>query len=731
LALVAKVHQDQLDRLKKNVEGWFRYFRSNNQRYTESRSFLFKTGLDMNDRGIADELQRPQLEVNVLETYVSHMVGEMAKQTPSPSIQPIRQDPQLADQAMVIEDHIRYIFTDARPVQINAFRNTLSGGFSAVEVGTEYLHPESSQQKICIKSILEDTQVGFDPTAKKSHKGDGRFCFKNVPKTKEDLAAEIPGIDLDEIEFDSALTDRFPWYYLQPNGNANDKIVVICDYFEKKAAYKWLYQCSDPMNPDNTIDMTKDKYDKLLELYAAHGILTAPPVILNKMRRPFVTIVHYQFTGDQVILYEETDYDDLPIVYIDGNSILLTEGQFTRPYTFHAMDPQRMKNVCAQSIMNDIENMRQTDIFIAKEAIPQESELRLAWLNPQKASAALAYNYFSETNDGATLPMPQVFQRQQVAPTTLQIYQMMDQSIQATLGSYDAQQGLQNDMSGIAIENGAMQSNNSAMPYIINYVEAMQRVCEIIVGLIPKYYKTLRTIPTINSEGIKGYKVINNTQTNPIFKLEYDRNDLQVDVKMDQNFEVQKARFVQTVGQLMKISPLLNEFFSTDGVPMILDNIQMKDIAKVKQSYSQFAQRKQMQMQQQQKMQMQMNPSVVQRDIAQMKTQTDEKKLNVDLIKTLLEKRIEDRKAESSEAATQAQVLESQGKLAIAAFNANAENKRSDVEAAIAMDRHFNDKLQQQRDHELKMQEMETKIAESKISKEAKTNDKAKSKSKK
>ena len=713
MALVAQKYQDQLDRLKKNVTDWHKYWRSNISRYTECREFLFKTAIGQNERGIADELQRPQLEVNVLETYVSHLVGEFSKQTPSPSVNPIGNDPQLADQAMVVEEHLRFIFSDSRPDQICAFRNILSGGFSALEVTTEYISNtgnDAFKQKLLIKKVLDDTQVGFDPRAKLSHKGDGQYCYKNIPKTKEELEDEIPGIDLSQVKFESSLMDGFPWYFTQPNGNQTQKIVIVCDYFEKKRSYQWLYKCSDPTHPDNNLVMTKDEYDEMMQKYIEIGPMIAPPVILEKSRRAKDAIVHWQFTGDQVLLYEETDYDLLPIVFIDGDSALLNEGQFTKPYIFHAIDTQKMKNVCAQSIMNDIENMRQTDVFIAKEAIPQEAELRLAWLNPQKASAALAYNYFSETNDGVTLPAPIVIQRQQVSAATIQIFQLLDQQIQRVLGSYDAQQGTQSDMSGVAIENGAMQSNNAALPYIKNYIVGMNRVCEILVDLMPKYYTTLRTIPTIDQEGIKGYRIINDTQKNPVFKMEYDRNALEVEVLMDHNFEVQKSRFIQTVSQLMKISPTLNQFFSTDGVPLILDNIQMKDIAKVKQQYQVWMQKQQQQQQQQQQMQMQMNPSVVQQNIANLKAQTDEKKIQVDLIKTLLDKKTEDRKAETADAASQAQVLETQGKLAIAAMTARSEDNRSQVEAAIAMDKHYNETVQMDRDHILNTLETGAKI---------------------
>lgn len=711
--MVAQKHQDQVIRLRQNADSSKKYFRANNERYRMCRDFLFKTALDMNDKGIADELQRPQVEINVLEAYISHFLGEFSRQTPSPSVQPINQDPKLANQALIVENHIRHIFESSKSVQADIFRNVLSGGFSVLKIVTDYVNEKSFDQAIYLRKVLDDTETGFDPLAKEAHKGDGKYCFEIIPKTKEEIKEEFPDIDLSDVNFDAPISDGFPWYYVQSDGNDKKQVVLICNYFEKKIVYKTLYRLSDPTHPDNNIVMYKEEYEKLLEKYLQSGILQAPPVILEKSRRAHTTIVNYKFTGDEILSYEETDFNFLPLIFIDGNSVLLKDGQMTRPYFFHAMDAQRMKNICAQSIMNDVENMRQTDIFVAKEAIPEEPELRLAWLNPQKANAALAYNYFSESNDGATLPLPQVFQRQQISPSIIQMFQLADKNIQAVLGSYDAQQGLQSDMSGIAIENGAMQSNNAAKPYIDNYLFAMDQACKSIVDLMPKYYTTLRTIPLVNSEGKRSSKVINDSVNDPMFKIEYEANQLQVQVHMDQNFEVQQARFIDTAAKLMKISPPLNEFFSTDGVPLILDNITMKDVAKVKEQFGVFMQKKQQEQKQQQQTQMQMNPAIIQKQIAEMKNQSDEKDRQIELTKAFLEKQIEDRKAETADAVSQAKVLEGQGKLIIAAMQADAENQRSQVEAAIQMDKHFNEKIQSDRDHLLKTIETGSRIQKS------------------
>ena len=77
-----------------------------------------------------------------------------------------------------------------------------------------------------------------------------------------------------------------------------------------------------------------------------------------------------------------------------------------------------------------------------------------------------------------------------------------DSLIQNVLGSYDASLGINNNqLSGIAIVEGASQSNATAMPYIVGCLQGFQRVAQIYVDLMPKYFTTPRTIPILDEEG--------------------------------------------------------------------------------------------------------------------------------------------------------------------------------------------------------------------------------------
>ena len=67
--------------------------------------------------------------------------------------------------------------------------------------------------------------------------------------------------------------------------------------------------------------MFKDKYDKLVKEW---DDITVPPTIIGKSRKTMVDrIDRYRIIENQVIEYEQTDYEMLPLVFVDGSSVMV------------------------------------------------------------------------------------------------------------------------------------------------------------------------------------------------------------------------------------------------------------------------------------------------------------------------------------------------------------------------------------------------------------------------
>lgn len=571
---VAKRYQDNLSRIKKTVRNAHDYFKHNYDRYTEFRKFVFESSLTEDEITLLMTMGRPQLEFNVLEAYISRLLGEFSKQ--EPDIEVNAYDEEKADPIAikVVEQHLKHVFMDSdnEHLRYEVYKDLLSGGFSAVKVYTEYEHHMSMNQVIKFTKC-EPTLVGFDKLARFSHKGDGQFCFELFPQDKDEFLDNYPDIPVNTLSFRRDFAG-FNWSYQ----NDNSKIIVVCDFYEKKRKEETIVQVRDGQV------MTQKQYRKMVDEW---NDITVPPSLVGKPRKTMIDhIVRYRLIENQVIEYEETDFSFLPIVFVDGNSSIIKTPlngnihQITRPYVYHAKGAQRLKNYAGISLANEIENTVQHKFMVAKEALPKEEQFFDAYKDVQKESV-LVYNSVHESNPQLPINNPiREIQRIPAPPEIAQAFTGSDSLIQNVLGSYDASLGINNNqLSGIAIVEGASQSNATAMPYIVGCLQGFQRLAQIYVDLMPKYMVTPRSIPIIDEDGRRHYVKINQEEGVP---MEFDTNVLNVAVKAGASFQVQKSRTIMMVKEMMGMSPLFAQFMAEKGLNFILDNMDGKGIEELK-----------------------------------------------------------------------------------------------------------------------------------------------------
>lgn len=614
---VAKKQEESLERIKKNVRQSYDYFKPNYDRFNEFRRFVFESSLREEDITLLMTLSKPQLEFNILEAYISRLLGEFSKQ--EPDIMVNADDQNTADPLTirVLEQHLRHTLSDSdnSHTKYEVYKDLLSGGFSVLKVTTDYANPMSFNQVIKIERAFDPTLCGFDQFARYSHKGDGRFCFENFPMSKEDFEEQY-NISTDNLTFVRNFAG-FNWSYL----NDSTPTLIVCDYYEKKPKKMRIVQLQG-----GKVIPYKD-YEKMMDTW---NDLTLPPQIIGKPRTTELDIIWRKRCIENQILEEvETDFSHLNMIFVDGSSIMIKTPkngnvrQVTRPYVYHAKSAQRLKNYAGISLANEIENMIQHKFIIKKEALPKEEELLQAIKDPQKPSNIIV-NAFYEENPDMPIPDPiREIARVPAPPEVLQGFQATDSLIQQILGSYDASLGINdNQLSGIAIIEAATQSNSAAMPYIVGFMQAYQRAAEIYVDLFPKYYTTPRTIPIMDEEGKKSFIKINQEEGVDMF---YDANALNVVVKAGASFQVQKSRTIMMVKEMMGMSPIFAQFIAEKGLNFVLDNMEGKGIEQLKQMTDEWMkelqQQKQMAMQQQQN-----NPAVIKAKIDMQKMQQDAQK---------------------------------------------------------------------------------------------------------
>jgi len=607
---LGKRHSERLNDLKEVVEEAQEYFRENVDRFNEFINFVFSSSMNQQEVAALMTTGKPTLEFNILEAYISRLRGEFAKQHPSISVRaadgvPLSAlTPAFTETIKVLEGYLGAIFSESSNDMLayNVYTDLLAGGFSVVKVYTEYLNEMSFEQRICVSRAFDPTLCFFDPLARESHKGDGRFCGEMSPMTRDAFEEQYGKEATSKMTFTRSLAG-FSWSFK----NESEDIVMVCDYYEKKRKKEKIIKLS------NGSVVLEKKYKKFLEAWEAEGHIEQPPLPVGEPRITSIeTICRYRFCESKVLEYVETDFKHLPIIFVDGNSVTITRSgsssQMTRPYVYHAKGLQKLKNYAGQSLANELENTIQHKFIVAIESIPEDYQT--AYQNVQKADT-LVYNHFLDSrNPDIQLPPPREVNRTPIPPEIPNTFRMSDEMTQVILGSYDGAAGQnQQNMSGIAFARSAIQSNNASMPYIVGYIKGLNRVAQVVVDLIPKYYRTPRTLPVVLPDGKRSHVEINKKGS---LYMSYDPNSLEVKVEVGVNFAMQKEIAINTVISLMNASPLFAQFINEQGLQVILDNIDIRGIEGLKEKAVQFEKSLQEQKEQAHQAQMQQQQAQIQ-----------------------------------------------------------------------------------------------------------------------
>ena len=592
---VSEKNAKMLPIIKKNIESSHQYFYRNANRFHEFMKFVFETTVSDDDREKLQILLKPTLEFNVLEAMVSRLIGEFCANEPVIGAQAedgIRIEdltPEYLELLELICDHLRYIFRDSKNDSIGKklIKDMLGGGYSAAHVYTDFINPMSFEQRIIYEKVFDPTLCGFDPLARDSHKGDGEYCFQLFPRTKEEFEEEYGKNSADQMKFfKTGKIGNFAWSY---NSQKQD-IILVADYFCKRRKKETIVKLS------NGHVVVKRHYKKFIELWNSQRFIEQAPVIISERVTTIELIDRYQLCETKILKHDETFYDYLPIVFFDGNSTIIRDGQdgacyqMCKPITYNAKGIQQLKNFAGQTVGAEIENMVMHKFIASLESIPKGYED--AYKNVQIPSNII-YNAFYKDDPTMPLTPPREVQRTQTPPIVENVFMGTDKVTQTILGSYDSVLGTnEQDVSGRAIQQGAIQSSAASSPYMLGYIDGMNRVAQIVVSLFPKIYTTPRSIPVIRADGKKSHQIINKEGHEGSVPFNYDPNGLQVKIEAGVSTEVQKQIALDKIIQLTSSSPVFAEFMSTMGLETIVDNLDIRGIEKLKKMAAEFMQQK-------------------------------------------------------------------------------------------------------------------------------------------
>ena len=618
---------DQLARIKKNIETSYKYFNDNYKRFREAKRYVYKETINQKQRSLMEDLGRPVVEFNLGAAAINRLLGEFADHEPGIEVSPAEGVPVNQQVLDVVEGSIRSAIYQANKNSFSRliYKDELSGSFSVGKVWTDYASSMSMNQSIYWGHVFDATLVGFDPLARASHKGDGQYSFEIAPMTEEDFKREYPDVAVADLNY---LQDvgGFSWSY---KDSENNKIVLVCDYYEKKKKKTKIVKIADGQI------MTAKNYKKMQEIWAQAEmlgeIIEQMPIVTASRMTTLETICNYKLIGSKIISYEETDYSYLPHVFFDGNSEILTNGpegasyQFCTPYYYHARGAQDMMNFSGMALANNTENLSMAQFIIKKEAIPQEQDYIDMITTPQKGGT-IVVNAFNENNPDQPIPDPiRLVEHAPLPPEVMGAFSNSVGLIQAILGGMSSNPSNdQNYISGKAIVESIAADNATAMPFVDGYLAGLTQMAQIHVDLMPKYILGKRTIPIIKKNG---EKIAQDVNTEGMPALNYQQGAIKVNVEAGVNFKVQQDKALNQLIGLMQASPGFAEFMnSEEGLKILVKNLNIYSADELQEAVPKWVQQQAQQKQEAMKMQQEM----AQQDPRMIKAQADVKKVQID-----------------------------------------------------------------------------------------------------
>jgi hypothetical protein len=137
-----------------------------------------------------------------------------------------------------------------------------------------------------------------------------------------------------------------------------------------------------------------------------------------------------------------------------------------------------------------------------------------------------------------------------------------------------------------------MQSDAAALPYQENLIKGLNRIGQILLDLIPKYYVTPRSIPIRKANGLRDYKVINDPTNEQSIDLVYDSNELQIKIEAGVNSAMQKKYALDQLARVAEAFPGVAQMINDVGLDIVVDNLDIQRSEELKERTSQYMQQK-------------------------------------------------------------------------------------------------------------------------------------------
>jgi len=476
---------------------------------------------------------RPCLTINKIDAYVRQVVNNIRQQRPRIKVHAVNnnQDIKMAD---IVQGMIRHIEvnSDADQAYDTAVDFQVRMGWGFIRVTHDYVSPDSFDQEIFIKPIINPFTVYFDPNSVAPDGSDAERVLVSEVLSKETFRKMYPDAD-DGAQFN-----------LRGTGDTNAEWVTKEDIRIAEYFYTVQKKTKLLMLADGTKVYKEDFKGN------AEDIIDQRDTIKKEIRWAKVT-------GMQVLEEGVWAGKYIPIVPVYGQQLIVENKRKKFGMVRNAKDPQRMYNFWQTSLTESIALAPKPKWLIAEG---QDEGHETEWAQANIKSAAVL-RYKQKDIEGMPAPVPTRIQPEAPPAGIMTASAQVSQDMQAVIGIVDPNQLPSGNISGKALNGQQQQVDISNFHFYDNLTRSQRQIGKICLDLIPKIYDAQRTMRIIGEDGKPDLVEINTygVDEEGVYRVLNDTTIGEYDIVMDTGpgYNSKRQEAIESMMPLLAADPSL------------------------------------------------------------------------------------------------------------------------------------------------------------------------------
>ena len=382
-------------------------------------------------------LERPQLIVNELDSYIRQVANNQRQQRPRGKAHPVdvKGDVKVAKVVTGLGRHVE-VRSNADHAYDTAFDHALRIGWGYWRLRTDYLRPDSFDQDIFFDTIPNPFSVYFDHMSQEPDGSDSNGCVLTTSYGEKEFKREFPGAQMADFTSDGSGDNDPDWL--------TKDTVRVAEYYYKERVKAKLVKLSD----GNILwaDAMPDP-----------ALLAAMQISVVGERVSMKTQVKWQKQTSVEVL-EEKDIPGMYIPVVPVYGIVAVIKGYRRKFGLveFAKDPQRMLNFWHTCITESYALAPKAK-WLIPEGVDEghENEFANANLSPNPTL------HYKPTDVMGNPAKPEYIQPQSPEAAMINAAMEASRNLQKVLGIFDPAMAATSPKSGKAVIAEKMQAENS------------------------------------------------------------------------------------------------------------------------------------------------------------------------------------------------------------------------------------------------------------------------------